>query len=173
MEYSKIVAVTGLPGLYELINTKGDGAVVRSLDDSSTKFAASRSHNFSHLESIEVYTTGDNVNLVDIFHAMEKQSGSLPDLRDNAALKKYFEKAYPEIDFDRVYKSDLKKMVKWYGDLKRHNIDIKLTEEPTAEAGVKEPVQQEEEKEMQKQKKTTEAAAKYDDKLKKKLPKKK
>src|SRR5215467_261444 len=133
MEYNKLVAVTGLPGLYELINSKNDGAVVRSLDDNSTKFASSRIHNFSHLESIEVYTTGDNVNLADVFQAMEKQGGSLPDVKDNAALKKYFEKTYPEIDFGRVYNSDLKKMVKWFGDLKKHNIEIKLTEEPAAE----------------------------------------
>src|ERR1051325_7305328 len=103
MEYSKLVAVTGMPGLYELINSKGDGAIVRSLDDNSTKFASSRIHNFSHLESIEVYTTGDNVNLVDVFSAMDKGGENLPDTKDNAALKKYFEKVYPEMDFDRVY----------------------------------------------------------------------
>ncbi len=56
MEYNKIVAVTGLPGLYELLTSKTDGAIVRSLDDKSTKFVASRVHNFSHLESIEVFT---------------------------------------------------------------------------------------------------------------------
>jgi hypothetical protein len=56
MEYSKIVAVTGLPGLYELLNSKTDGAIVRSLDDKSTKFVSSRIHNFSQLESIEVFT---------------------------------------------------------------------------------------------------------------------
>ena len=76
MEYSKLVAVTGLPGLYELINSKTDGAIVRSLEDNSTKFASSRIHNFSHLESIEVFTTGDNVNLVEIFYAMEKAAGA-------------------------------------------------------------------------------------------------
>ena len=79
MEYSKLVAVTGMPGLYELVNSKSDGAIVRSLEDNSTKFASSRIHNFSHLESIEVYTTGENVNLVEIFQAMEKAGGSLPD----------------------------------------------------------------------------------------------
>src|SRR6218665_41599 len=100
MEYSKLVAVTGLPGLYELINSKSDGAVVRSLDDNSTKFASSRIHNFSHLESIEIYTTGDNVNLVEIFYAMDKEGGSLPDAKDNSAVKGYFEKVYPEIDFE-------------------------------------------------------------------------
>jgi hypothetical protein len=172
MEYKKIVAVTGLPGLYELITTKGDGAVVRSLDDNSTKFAASRSHNFSHLESIEVYTTGDNVNLADVFQAMEKQSGSLPDVKDNAALKKYFEKAYPEIDFERVYNSDLKKMVKWYGDLKKHNVEIKLTEEAATEENIKEP-EEEEKKPAAKQKKKATAAARDDYKPKIKSTKKK
>src|SRR4029079_3113417 len=114
MEYSKLVAVTGMPGLYELINTKNDGAIVRSLDDQSTKFASSRIHNFSHLESIEIYTTGENVNMVEVFHAMEKDGGNLPDGKDNAVLKKYFEKVYPDLDFERVYASDLKKMVKWF-----------------------------------------------------------
>ncbi len=128
MEYSKLVAVTGLPGLYELINSKSDGAVVRSLDDNSTKFASSRIHNFSHLESIEVFTTGDNVNLVDIFHAMEEGGDSLPDAKENAAVKKYFEKVYPDLDFERVYPSDLKKMVKWFESLKKNNIEIKLSE---------------------------------------------
>jgi hypothetical protein len=133
MEYSKLVAVTGLPGLYELINSKNDGAIVRSLEDNSTKFAASRVHNFSHLESIEVYTTGDNVNLVEIFYAMEKAAGSLPDTKDNAAVKKYFEKAYPELDFERVYPSDLKKMVKWFEVLQKNKIEIKLSEPPVEE----------------------------------------
>jgi Domain of unknown function (DUF6852)/Domain of unknown function (DUF5606) len=130
MEYSKLVSVTGLPGLYELISSKGDGAVIRSLDDGSTKFAATRSHNFSHLESIEVYTQRENVNLVDVFTAIDKAGGSLPDTKDTAALKKYFEKVYPEMDFERVYPSDMKKMVKWYEQLKKHNIEIKLTEIP-------------------------------------------
>ena len=127
MEYSKIVAVTGMPGLFELVNSKSDGAIVRSLDDNSTKFASSRIHNFSHLESIEVYTTGDNVNLVEVFQAMEKAGGSLPDGKDAGVLRKYFEKTYPELDFERVYSSDLKKMVKWFEILKNKNIEIKLT----------------------------------------------
>jgi len=136
MEYSKLVAVTGLPGLYELVNSKSDGAIVRSLDDNSTKFASSRIHNFSHLESIEVFTIRDNVNLVDVFHAMEKAGGSLPDGKDNTVLKKYFEKTYPDLDFERVYASDLKKMVKWFDILKKQNIEIKLSEPPLEEEEV-------------------------------------
>ena len=130
MEYSKLVAVTGLPGLFELISSRGDGGVVRSLDDNKTQFISGRVHNFSHLESIEVYTQRENVNLVDVFNAMEKDGGSLPDAKDTDAVKKYFEKVYPEMDFERVYSSDMKKMVKWFDSLKKHNIEIKLTELP-------------------------------------------
>lgn len=133
MEYGKIIAVTGLPGLFELLASKNDGAIVRSLEDKSTKFVSSRVHNFSHLESIEVFTVRDNVNLVDIFHAMENEGGKAPDGKDSSALKKYFEKVYPDLDFERVYTSDLKKMVKWFEILKANNIEIKLTEQPQEE----------------------------------------
>ena len=130
MDYSKLVAVTGLPGLFELINSKTDGAIVRSLEDKSTRFVSSRIHNFSHLESIEIYTIRENVNLVEVLNAMDKAGGKLPDEKDGAAVKKYFEKAYPEMDFERVYMSDMKKMVKWFDQLRKNNIEIKLSEEP-------------------------------------------
>jgi hypothetical protein len=143
MEYNKIIAVTGLPGLYELLSSKSDGAIVRSLDDKSTRFVSSRIHNFSHLESIEVYTVRDNVNLVDILKAMEVSSDKLPDDKDGAALKNYFTKVFPDIDFTRVYSSDLKKMVKWFAVLKANNIEIKLSEpdeeQEVAEVEVEKP----------------------------------
>ncbi len=133
MEYSKIIAVTGLPGLQELISSKNDGAIVRSLEDNVTKFVSSRIHNFSHLESIEVYTVRDNVNLAEIFQAMDKSQVPLPDEKDAKAVKTYFEKVYPDVDFERVYNSDMKKMVKWFSVLKTNNIEIKLTEVPEEE----------------------------------------
>lgn len=145
MEYSKLVAVTGLPGLFELINSKPDGAIVRSLDDQSTRFVSSRIHQFSQLESIEVFTVRDNVNLVDVFHAMEKDGGKLPDEKDAGAVRKYFEKVFPDMDFDRVYPSDMKKMVKWFAVLQKNKIEIKLTELPEEEEEEnEEPVEAEE-----------------------------
>ena len=167
MEYSKLVAVTGLPGLYELINSKTDGAIVRSLDDNSTKFASSRIHNFSHLESIEVFTTADNVNLVEIFYAMEKATGSAPDTKDNGAIKKYFEKVYPDIDFDRVYSSDLKKMANWFSILKDNNIEIKLSEREPEEENIPEEIQETKEEVVPEKKKEKEKV-----KEKKETPKK-
>lgn len=155
MEYNKIIAVTGLPGLYELLSSKTDGAIVRSLDDKSTRFVASRVHNFSHLESIEIYTVRENVNLVDVLKAMESSSEKLPDGKDAGVLKAYFTKVYPDLDFERVYSSDLKKMVKWFAVLQANKIEIKLSEPaPEEEAAVEEAP---EEKPVAKKKAKTEA----------------
>ena len=177
MEYSKLVAVTGLPGLFELINSKTDGAIVRSLEDKSTRFVSSRVHNFSHLESIEVYTIRDNVNLVDVFNAMDKAGGKLPDEKDAAAVKKYFEKAYPDMDFERVYASDMKKMVKWFEVLKKNNVEIKLSEIPDEEAEeeIAEPVAEEKpaKKTPAKKKEASTAGAKAEEAPKKTARKKK
>lgn len=133
MEYSKMIAITGLSGLFELIGSKADGAIVKSLEDKSTKFVTSRTHTFSHLESIEIYTTSDNVNLVEIFKSMDQGQEKLPDANDSKAVKAYFQKVYPQMDFERVYASDMKKMVRWFGQLKANNIELKLREEPTEE----------------------------------------
>lgn len=154
MEYSKLIAVTGLPGLFELISSRNDGAVVRSLDENKTQFVSNRVHNFSHLESIEVYTQRENVNLIEVFNAMETAGTSLPDAKDGAAIKKYFEKVYPEMDFDRVYPSDMKKMVKWFDVLKKNNVEIKLSEIPEETTDFTEEVKKEPVAEEKPKKKT-------------------
>jgi len=141
MEYSKIISVTGLSGLYELVGSKTDGAIVRSLDDNTTKFVSGRVHNVTHLEGIEVYTSSENVNLVDLFKAMQESSEPLPSEKDAKAVKDYFEKVYPDMDFDRVYASDMKKMVKWFLVLQKNNVDIKLRSEEETEKAETDPVQ--------------------------------
>lgn len=147
MEYGKLIAVTGMPGLFELVSSKNDGAIVRSLEDNSTKFASTRQHQFSHLESIEVYTIRENVNLVDIFKAMQADGGKLPEEKDAKAVKAYFEKVYPDLDFERVYASDMKKMVKWFAVITAKGIELKLTEQlMEEEAPVEEAVVAEAEK---------------------------
>ncbi|MEY3432850.1 MAG: hypothetical protein RL131_786 [Bacteroidota bacterium] len=133
MEYGKLISVTGHSGLFELISSKADGAIVRSLEDSTTKFMSSRINQFSHLESIEVYTTDDNVNLIDVFKAMDSSSENLPSEKDNKAIKSYFEKVFPSMDFERVYTSDMKKMIRWFNVIKKENIELKLTENPDSE----------------------------------------
>jgi hypothetical protein len=126
MEYNRIIAITGLGGLFELLSSKSDGAIVRSLEDNQTKFVSSRLHNFSHLESIEVYTVRENINLVELFQAIQTSGEPLPPEKDAAAIKAFFAKVYPDMDFDRIYNSDMKKMAKWYSLLTASDVEFKL-----------------------------------------------
>lgn len=127
MEYNKLISITGFSGLFELLSSKTDGAIVKSLDDQSTKFVSSRIHQFSHLESIEVYTTEDNVNLVDVFQAIKTSGKTLPSEKDDKAIKAYFKEVFPTMDFERVYTSDMKKMIKWYNVIDKNGIEVKLS----------------------------------------------
>ena len=126
MEYREIVAVTGLGGLYQLLTTKSDGAIVRNVADKTTKFISARQHNVTPLESIEVYTTGDNVRLHHVFRKMQENEATITpvDARSNDAniIKAYFTGIFPEFDHERVYVSDMKKMLKWYEVLKANDL---------------------------------------------------
>ena len=125
MDYREIVSVTGIGGLFQLIATKSDGAIVRNLADKSTRFIPARLHNVTPLESIEVYTTGENVRLHEVFEKMKEHSSiALPDAKkaDNNTIKSYFKQIFPEFDEERVYVSDMKKMLKWFEILKENDL---------------------------------------------------
>jgi hypothetical protein len=125
MEYREIVSVTGLSGLYQLLATKSDGAIIRNIGDKTTKFISARQHNVTPLESIEVYTIGENVRLNSVFQKMQEQEQTLP-LADPKSSKEvivtYFKTVFPEFDEDRVYVSDMKKMLKWFELLKANDL---------------------------------------------------
>ncbi len=122
-----MVSITGLSGLFELVSSKADGGIVRSLEDKSVKFVSNRIHSFSHLESIEIFTTGENVNLTEVFLAMGSSKEKMPDVNDAKAIKAYFGKVYSDMDLERVYASDMKKMIKWFDLLTKAGVEIKLT----------------------------------------------
>lgn len=125
MEYREIVAVTGLGGLFQLLTTKSDGAIVRSLTDKSTKFISARVHNVTPIESIEIYTNDDNVRLHVVLQAIKDNEGThaLPDPKaGNDAIKSFFKTVYSNLDEERVYVSDMKKMLKWYELLKQNDL---------------------------------------------------
>lgn len=150
MQYREIVAVTGLSGLYQLLATKSDGAIVRNLADKSTKFISARLHNVTPLESIEVYTTGENVRLHNVFQKMQDQEGSIAILdgkkANNNEIKNYFKSVFPEFDEERVYVSDMKKMLKWYDLLKVNDLlHFEVAQEEDAAAPVAETAPAEEE----------------------------
>jgi len=136
MEYREIVAVTGLGGLYQLLTTKSDGAIVRNVADKATRFISARQHNVTPLESIEVYTTGENVRLHHVFQKMKENETAIPladaKVADNTAIKRYFKSIFPEFDEERVYVSDMKKMLKWYEVLKVNDL-LRFEEQIAAE----------------------------------------
>jgi len=134
MEYSKLISVSGMSGLFELVTSKNDGAIATSLENNNTQFISSRAHQFSHLESIEVYTTHENVFLAEVFIAMGKSQEALPNEKDPKAVTAYFKKVFPKMDFDRVYGSDMKKMVKWFAQLQKHNVEPTIPSEDETEA---------------------------------------
>ena len=128
MEYSKLIAVSGLSGLFELLTSKSDGAIAKSLENDTTQFISSRAHQFSHLESIEVFTTRENVFLAEVFIAMGKSKEALPNEKDPKSVEAYFKKTFPNMDFTRVYASDMKKMIKWFAQLQKHKVEPTLPE---------------------------------------------
>lgn len=127
MEYRQIVAVTGLTGLYQLVSTKNDGALVRSLADKSIKFVSSRVHQITPLESIEIYTYSENVRLHNVLESMKENDAPVAALIANKKassndFKAYFATVLPEFDQERVYVSDIKKVMKWYELLKANDL---------------------------------------------------
>ena len=181
MEYREIVAVTGLGGLYQLLTTKSDGAIVRNVADKTTKFISARQHNVTPLESIEVYTTGDNVRLHHVFQKMQEQETKIPlvDVKkaDDKAIKLYFTNIFPEFDQERVYVSDMKKMLKWYEVLKSNDLLRFETEEevaaPEQDAAPAEVVAEEKPAKKAKAKKAEETSAAEGEEKPKKTAKKK
>lgn len=163
MEYRQIVAVTGLSGLYQLMSTKNDGAIVRSLTDKSVKFVSARIHHITPLESIEIYTTGDNVRLHEVLQKIQENDGQIAELnskKDDKAIKAYFKTVLPDFDEERVYTSDIRKVLKWYDILKKNdllNFDYLKEQAATEEAATADVVTNEQEEEAKPKKK---AAAK-------------
>ena len=139
MKYNELVAISGLSGLFQLVSTKSDGAIVKNLEDNTTKFVPARLHNVTPLDSIEVFTEEDNVRLFDVFLDFKKneESAGAFDVAkaDNKKIKEQFGKLFPSYDKDRVYVSDMKKMIKWFAILKR--LDL-LHEEVVAEESAEE-----------------------------------
>ncbi|HLU17456.1 MAG TPA: DUF5606 domain-containing protein [Edaphocola sp.] len=127
MEYRQIVAVTGMPGLYQLVSTKNDGAFVRSLIDKSIKFVSSRLHQLTPLESIEIYTYGENVRLHEVLETIKNNDAPVKELISNKKAsndewRSYFATVLPNFDQERVYVSDIKKILKWYELLKANDL---------------------------------------------------
>ena len=130
MDLSSIVSISGKPGLFNVLGQMKNGIIVESLLDGK-RFPAYASHKISTLEDISIYTEEEDIPLKDVFRKIrDKESGaaSAVTLSDNGALKSYFEEVLPDYDRDRVYVSDIKKVIKWYNLLAEKSL-LEETEE--------------------------------------------
>jgi len=120
MDYSKLVHISGKPGLFEILNQRQDGLIVKSLIDKKTNFVSGRIHQFTILDNVSIYTEEDSEPLIDVFDKMLtlKKTEPVPGPKeDQTVLKTYFEKVLPNYDKDQVHISDIKKVVKWFAIL--------------------------------------------------------
>ncbi len=124
MELSKILAITGRPGLYKMLAQTKNGLVVESLLDGKRLTAFSHER-ISSLEEISIFTTDEDLPLKDILKKIfDKQNGeiAISHKSDGKELKAFFIEAVPNYDEENVYVSDIKKVIQWYNLLQEHNL---------------------------------------------------
>jgi hypothetical protein len=138
MEFNKIIAITGKPGLFEVMSQTKTGIVVRSLVDNKRTPILS-THNVSLLENIAIFTYEEEVPLLTVFKSIfEKEDGkeALSHKESSVKLTAYFSEILPEFDKERVYTSNIKKIIQWYNALIVAEFDFstaKLTAEDSEE----------------------------------------
>lgn len=126
MEFNKIIAVTGKPGLYQVLSQSKSAIIVESLIDKK-RLAINATQNVSLLENIAIYTYEEDVPLLNIFQAMfEKTEGkeALSHKENDKKLTAFFEEVLPNYDAERVYVSNIKKVIQWFNMLVAVGMDF-------------------------------------------------
>ncbi len=129
MSVEKILAISGKPGLYALKLQTRTGFVAESLIDGKKITVGLRS-NVSLLSEISVYTYDGEVRLSEVFAAIaekEDDGAAISHKEDNDTLVTYFREVMPEFDEDRVYVSDIKKILNWYNMLQAKGLVTKAS----------------------------------------------
>jgi hypothetical protein len=131
MALEKIIAIGGKPGLFKLIAQTKGGFVGESLVDQK-KVTVSIRAKVSVLSEIAVYTLDKEVPLIDVFRAVyEKESGgasAVTHKSDKLEIEEYFFAVLPNYDEDRVYLSDMKKILNWYNLLLKSDLLVEALE---------------------------------------------
>jgi hypothetical protein len=157
MEFEKLISVSGYGSLYKIISRTNFGLIAESLEDGK-RMPVYQSYNVSTLTDISIYKEDGEVSLKEVLLTIFEKEGG----KETAALKskdpeikKYFESILPDYDKERVYTSDVKKLLKWYNQLVKNNaIDPEAWKKEDSE--VKE---EETEKEVAEEKEGTEKKA--------------
>ena len=139
MKLEGIINVSGKPGLFKIISRSNNTVIIESLTDQ--KRTAIYSHNQANLlDEIGIYTYNDTVPISDIFTEIAKKTSCGPSINHKSSkdeLINYFRDILPEYDEDRVYISDIKKVIQWYNIMQSVNL-IKISKKKTKKETKKE-----------------------------------
>ena len=135
MEFNKIISVTGKPGLFQVVSQSKNAIIVEALADKK-RVAINTAQNVSLLENIAIYTFEEDVPLLNIFKAMfEKTEGkeAISHKESSKKLTTFFAEVLPNYDDERVYASNIKKVIQWFNLLVKSGMDFSKIEEVTEE----------------------------------------
>lgn len=138
MDLTRVIAISGKPGLYKLISQTRSGFVVEDLDK-GRKMNIAANYNVSLLDNVAIYGVSQEHPLAEVFFRIyKKENGgaSIDHKESGANLRAYMKEVLPEYDAERVYDSDLKKLFQWYNLLQSKgllNIDVEAVEKAIAE----------------------------------------
>jgi len=136
MEFNKIIAVSGKPGLFKVISQSKSAIIVAGLGDDK-RAAISATQNVSLLENIAIYTYEEDVPLLKVLKAMyDKTEGkeAISHKESGKKLEAFFGEVLPDYDAERVYTSNIKKVIQWFNLLVNSGMDfskIEATKEET------------------------------------------
>ncbi|MEO9894693.1 DUF5606 domain-containing protein [Aurantibacter sp.] len=140
MSLDKILSIAGKSGLFKLITQTRAGFVAESLIDGK-RITVGLRNNVSVLSEIAIYTLEEELPLREVFLKIQvKEKGgktAIPHKSDKLKLEEYFFEVLPNYDEDRVYSSDIKKVIQWYNILHENGIS------DFSEAGEEEASEQE------------------------------
>ena len=136
MTLDDIATISGKGGLFKVFKPAWpagrpakSGVILESLDESKTKLVATPNHKLSILSEISIYTTSKEgtATLIDVLKKMNTEFGTdlgLDAEADPSELKSFLKSILPEYDENRVYVSDIKKLVRWYTILQKYAPEI-------------------------------------------------
>lgn len=143
MTLDDIATISGKGGLFKVFKPAKSGVILESLDEAKTKIVATANNRLSVLSEISIYTTTKEgteplVNVLRKIHTEYADDLGLDAEADASELKAFLKSVLPEYDESRVYVSDIKKLVKWYGVILKYAPEILTVTEETKSDDTKE-----------------------------------
>ena len=121
MQLEKIISISGKPGLFKLISQLRNGFIIEDVT-TQKKISISNTSQVSLLDNISMYTFDSEVPLFDVFENIAKKEdykATISHKSSSEALRGFMAEVLPNYDVERVYDSDIKKLVQWYNILQK------------------------------------------------------